>query len=102
MTGFGQNEFLEFDFNPRDWKMSEGGLGEIVSESFDEFTLFGLGGLAKELAKVEIVERLVDVVAICSFFQIGNGNRDGAEEFLRFFSFCWRNAEMAGEFEIHQ
>ena len=56
MTGFGQNEFLEFDFNPRDWKMSEGGLGEIVSKSFDEFTLFALSSFSKELAEVEIVD----------------------------------------------
>ena len=56
MPGFGQDEFLEFEINPRDWKMSEGGLGEIVSESFDEFTLFGLGGFTKELAEVEIVD----------------------------------------------
>ena len=35
--------------------MSEGGLGKIVSESFDEFTLFGLSGFSEELAEVEIV-----------------------------------------------
>ncbi len=36
--------------------MSEGGLGEIVSKSFDEFTLFGLSGFSKELAEVKIVD----------------------------------------------
>ena len=35
--------------------MSEGGLGEIMSESFNEFTLFGLSGFSKELAEVKIV-----------------------------------------------
>ena len=56
MTGFGQDEFLEFEIDPWDGKVSEGGLGEIVSESFDEFTLFGLSGFSKELAEVKIVD----------------------------------------------
>ena len=102
VAGFGQDEFFEFEINPRDWKMSEGGLGEIVSESFNQFTLFGLGGLSEELAEVEVVEGLLDVVSLSGFFQIVDGNGGGAEKFLRFGSFLVGHADPAEEFQINK
>ena len=98
VAGFGQDEFLEFEINPRDWKMSEGGLGEIASESFDEFTLFGLSGFSEELAEVEVVEGVLDVVGLSGFFQIGDGNGGGAKEFLRVSSLLFRNSDVAEKF----
>ena len=82
--------------------MSEGGLGEVVSKSFDEFTLFGLSGFPEELAEVKIVERLMDVVGIGSFLQIRNGNRDGAEKFLRMGTFAIRHPDATREFQINK
>ena len=82
--------------------MSKGGLGEIVSESFDEFTLFGLSGFSEKLAEVEIIDCMFKVVGLSGFFEVGNRKNGGAEEFLRFGSFCWGNADMAEEFKIHQ
>ena len=102
VAGFGQDEFLEFEINPRDWKMSEGGLGEIVGKSFDEFALFGLSGFSEELAEVEVVEGVLDVVGLSGFFQIGDGNRGGAEKFLRFDSFLVGHADPAEEFQINK
>ena len=98
MAGFGQDEFLEFEINPRDWKMSEGGLGEIVGKSFDEFALFGLSGFSEELAEVEVVEGVLDVVGLSGFFQIGDGNGGGAKEFLRVSSLLFRNSDVAEKF----
>ena len=46
----------------------EGNLSEVVSKSFDEFTFFGLGSLAEELAEVEVVEGVLDVVGLSGFF----------------------------------
>ena len=82
--------------------MSEGGLGEIVGKSFDEFALFGLSGFSEELAEVEVVEGVLDVVGLSGFFQIGDGNGGGAEEFLRFDSFGWGNSDVAEEFKVDQ
>ena len=95
MAGLGENEFLEFEINPRDWKMSEGGLGEIVSKSFDEFALFSLSGSTQELAEVVIVDRVGKVVGLGGFFQIGNRKNGGAEELLRLRTFFGGDAEMA-------
>ena len=78
--------------------MSEGGLGEIVSQSFDEFTLLGLGGSSEELAEVKIVDCMFEIVGLSGLFEFRNRKNGGAEEFLRFGSFCLGNAEMAEKF----
>ncbi len=68
VTGFRQDELLEFDFDPRGGEVLEGGLGEVGGKSFDEFPFFGLGSLAEELAEVEVVEGVLDVVGLSGFF----------------------------------
>jgi hypothetical protein len=80
----------------------KGNLSEVVSKSFDEFPFFGLGSLAEELAEVEVVEGVLDVVGLSGFFQIGDGNSDGAEEFLGFGSFLVGHADPAEEFQINK
>jgi len=102
VTGFRQDELLEFDFDPRGGKVLEGGLGEVGGKSLDEFTFFGLGGFSEELAEVEVVEGVLDVVGLSGFFQIGDGNSDGAEEFLGFGSFLVGHADPAEEFQINK
>ena len=102
VAGFGQDEFLEFEINPRDWKMSEGGLGEIVGKSFDEFALFGLSGFSEELAEVVVVDRVCAAIGLSGLFEVGNRKNGGAEEFLRFDSFGWGNSDVAEEFKVDQ
>ena len=82
--------------------MLEGGLGEVGGKSLDEFTFFGLGGFSEELAEVEVVEGVLDVVGLSGFFQIGDGNRGGAEEFLGVGSLLFRNTDVTEEFQINK
>ena len=102
VAGFGQDEFLEFEINPRDWKMSEGGLGEIASESFDEFTLFGLSGFSEELAEVVVVEGVFEAIVLSGLFEVGNRKNGGAEKFLRVSSLLFRNSDVTEEFKVDQ
>lgn len=82
--------------------MLKSDLGEIMSESFNEFALFGLSSFSEELAEVEVVEGVLDVIGLSSFFQIGDGNGDGAEKFLRVSSLLLRNSDVAEEFKVDQ
>ena len=102
VAGFGQDEFLEFEINPRDWKMSEGGLGEIVGKSFDEFALFGLSGFSEELAEVEVVEGVFEAIVLSGLFEVGNRKNGGAKKFLGFGSFLVGHADPAEEFQINK
>lgn len=102
MAGFGDDEFFDFDFDPRGGEVLEGDRGEIGGKCFDQFALFGLGGFSEELAEVEVVEGVLDVVGLSGFFQIGDGNSDGAEEFLGFGSFLVGHADPAEEFQINK
>ena len=98
MAGFGDDEFLDFNFDPRGGEVLEGDRGEVGGKGFDQFALFGLGSLAEELAEVEVVEGVLDVVGLSGFFQIGDGNGGGAEEFLRVSSLLFRNSDVAEKF----
>ena len=102
MAGFRDDEFFDFDFDPRGGEVLEGGRGEIGGKGFDQFALFGLSSFSEELAEVEVVEGVLDVVGLSGFFQIGDGNRGGAEKFLRFDSFLVGHADPAEEFEVDQ
>ena len=82
--------------------MLEGGRGEIGGKGLDQFALFGLGSLAEELAEVEVIEGVLDVIGLSGFFQIGDGNRDGAEKFLRVGSLLFRNTDVTEEFKVDQ
>ena len=82
--------------------MLEGDRGEIGGKCFDQFALFGLGSLAEELAEVEVVEGVLDVVGLSGFFQIGDGNGGGAEEFLGVGSLLFRNTDVTEEFQINK
>ncbi len=53
--------------------MLEGDRGEIGGKCFDQFALFGLGGFSEELAEVEVVEGVLDVVGLSGFFRLGTG-----------------------------
>ena len=102
MASFGDDEFLDFNFDPRGGEVLEGGRGEIGGKGFDQFALFGLSGFSEELAEVEVVEGVLDVVGLSGFFQIGDGNSDGAEEFLGVGSLLFRNTDVTEEFKVDQ
>ena len=102
MAGFRDDEFFDFDFDPRGGEVLEGGRGEIGGKGFDQFALFGLSGFSEELAEVEVVEGVLDVVGLSGFFQIGDGNGGGAEKFLRVSSLLLRNSDVAEEFKVDQ
>jgi len=102
VTGFRQDELLEFDFDPWGGEVLEGGLGEVGGKGFDQFALFGLGSLAEELTEIEVVEGVLDIVGLSGFFQIGDGNSDVAEEFLGLGSLLFRNTDVTEEFKVDQ
>ena len=102
MAGFRDDEFFDFDFDPRGGEVLEGGRGEIGGKGFDQFALFGLGSLAEELAEVKVVEGMLDVICLSGFFQIGDGNGGGAEEFLGVGSLLFRNTDVTEEFKVDQ
>ena len=100
VAGFGQDELFDFNLDPWNGELLQGGVGEVGRESLDQFSLLGLGGSTQELAKVEVVEGMGEVVGLSCFLQIGNGHDSGAEELLRLGAFGGGHADMTKKLQI--
>ena len=102
MPGFRQDEFFEFDFDPRKAKPAAGGPGEIRGEAFQEFAGGAAGFDLEDLTEGVIVDGFAEVVPIGGLGKGRDGKNGGAEDGLGFTPFGIGDAEMAGQLQINK